>query len=103
MLSWTSEDDLFDDEGVIESQVEKGSGWRNSKQGDKVLWSWQAEQPDGTVVAEKNGIEYTLGSDALGPVGEAVNEVARLKSTKDYAYGDETPDGDLYFLRPGGA
>ena len=40
LFSWTSEDDLFDDEDVIESQVTEGSGWKTPKQGDEVLISF---------------------------------------------------------------
>jgi len=102
LLSWTSKDDLFGDEGLIKSQVTEGSGWKTPKHGDEVLMSLKAEQPDGTVIEEKSSIEYTLGSDTLGPVGKAVDkalngmkkqEVAQLKCTKDYAYGDKTPEG----------
>merc|ERR1719390_82123 len=31
LLSWTSKDDLFQDEGVIKTQVKEGSGWRSPK------------------------------------------------------------------------
>ena len=57
-------------------------------------------QPDRTVIEEKTSIEYTLGSDALGRVGKAVDkaltgtkkrEVAQLKCTRDYTDADETP------------
>ena len=59
-----------------------------------------AEQPDGTVIEEKTSVDYTMGSDALGRVGKAVDEtvtgmkkreVAQLKCTRDYTYADETP------------
>ena len=59
-----------------------------------------AEQADGTVIEEKTSVDYTLGSDALGRVGKAVDEtvtgmkkreVAQLKCTRDYTYADETP------------
>merc|ERR1719453_1928817 len=35
LLSWTSKDDLFNDEGVIKSQQKEGSGWKTPKDGDE--------------------------------------------------------------------
>lgn len=54
------------------------------------------------VKEEKTDFEYVLGSGVFGPLSKAVDkaltgmkkdEEASLKCTKDYAYGDEKPEG----------
>jgi len=102
LISWASKDDLFGDEGVIKTQLKEGSGWKNPKDSDEVLLSVKVVAADGTIVEEKPNIDYIIGSDALGPLAKACNkaltgmkkgEEAALKCSKDYAYGDERPDG----------
>lgn len=102
LIGWTSKDDLFGDEGVIKSQLEEGSGWKSPKLGDEVLLSLKSTAADGSVIEERTDFEFTLGSGALGPLEKACEkallgmkkgEVADLRCTKDYCYGDERPDG----------
>jgi len=103
MLSWTSKDDLFNDEGVIKSQVKEGSGWKKPNAGDEVLVSLKVLTADkSTVIEEHNSVEYVVGSKTFGPLGKAVDkaltgmkkeEEATLTCTKDYAYGEDQPDG----------
>jgi FK506-binding protein 4/5 len=102
LLGWTSKDDLFCDEGVIKALLKEGSGWKTPKAGDEVLMTLRAEAKDGTVIEERSDFEYLLGSGVLGPIGKAVEkaltgmkrgEEASLACSKDYAYGDKSPDG----------
>lgn len=102
LISWSSQDDLFGDDGVIKTLVVEGSGWKKPKGTDEVLLSLKAETPDGTVIEERNDFEYTLHSDTLGMFGKACDkalvgmlrgESVKLKCSKDYAYGDKFPNG----------
>jgi len=102
LISWVSKDDLFGDEGVIKTQVTEGSGWRTPKIDGEVLVTVKAESPDGSSIAEHTDLEYVIGSDSLGPIAKAcdkalqgmkVGEEAQLKCSKDYAFGDRTPEG----------
>jgi len=107
LISWMSKDDLFGDEGVIKTLVREGSGYKSPKLGDEVLLSMKAATSDGTVVEEVKELEYVLGSDGLGAAGKACDkalvgmkkgEESELKCTKDYAYGDRTPEGAVLTL-----
>mmetsp|Transcript_67430 Transcript_67430/g.191146 ORF Transcript_67430/g.191146 Transcript_67430/m.191146 type:complete len:487 (+) Transcript_67430:1-1461(+) len=102
LISWASKDDLFGDEGVIKTQLEEGSGWKTPKVSDEVLVSLKAVAADSSVIEERSRFEYAMGSGALGPLtkvcekslmGMKKGEEASLKCSKDYAYGDERPDG----------
>jgi len=102
LISWKSKDDLFGDEGVIKTLTKEGSGWKTPKKGDEVFISLKSTAADGTVIEERGSFEYCLGSATLGPLAKACDqalqgmkkgEEAELKCTKDYAYGDQHPDG----------
>lgn len=102
LISWVSKDDLFGDEGVFKSMVTEGSGWKKPNKGGEVLVMLKAEAADGSVIEEREALEYTLGSDVLGPIskvcdkaleGMKAGEECKLKCSKEYAYGDRTPDG----------
>jgi len=102
LLSWLSKDDLFQDGGVVKTEVKEGKGWKKPKIGDEVQISVKCTAKDGTVVEEKSAVEYLLGSDALGPLSKTVDkaltsmkkdEEVELACTKDYACGEKTPDG----------
>merc|ERR1712137_867303 len=109
MLSWTSMDDLFSDEGVIKSQIKEGSGWKKPKEGEEVLVSLKVLTADKSVVIEeRNCVEHVLGSNTFGPLGKAVDkaligmkkdEEATLTCTKEYAYGEDHPDGVIVELK----
>ncbi|CAE7746193.1 FKBP65 [Symbiodinium sp. CCMP2456] len=77
LISWRSKSDLFGDEGVILTRVTEGSGWRTRQRGARL-------------------------SESGGPIAKAcdkalqsmkVGEEVQLKCSKDYAYGDRSPDG----------
>ena len=79
-----------------------------------MLCSLKAERPEGTVDWLESSIEYTLGSDALGPVGEAVDEALTGMTKQEVAQMAQKitlmmtrrqmgPYAIIYFLRPGGA
>jgi len=102
LISWVSKDDLFQDGGVIKEAVKEGSGWKEPKDGEEVMCSIKVTNKDGSTIEEKPSVEYVLGSGVLGPISKAVDkalkgmkkgEQAKLICTKDYAYGDERPDG----------
>merc|ERR1712137_1518233 len=109
MLSWTSMDDLFSDEGVIKSQIKEGSGWKKPKEGEEVLVSLKALTADkSTVIEERESVEHIIGSSTFGPLGKAVDkaligmkkdEEATLTCTKEYAYGEDHPDGVIVELK----
>jgi len=94
LLSWVSKDDLFGDEGVIRTMIVEGTGWRMPKAGEEVLISLKTSTLDGELIDEQSGLEYVLGSPALGYLTAAVdralvgmkrNQVVSLRCTKQYA------------------
>jgi len=102
LFRWVSKSDLFQDGGVIKVEMQEGSGWKNPKDGDEVKLTLKAAAKDGTAIEEKLGLEYVLGSGALGPLSKAADkalqgmkkgEVAQLTCTEEYAYGSEKPGG----------
>jgi len=102
LLSWLSKDDLFQDGGVIKTLLKEGTGWTKPNDGDEVRISVKCTAKDGSVVDERSGLDYTIGSGALGQLGKAVDkaltgmkkgEEAELACTEDYACGDKTPEG----------
>merc|ERR1712137_1342803 len=109
VLSWTSKDDLFSDEGVIKSQIKEGSGWKKPKEGEEVSVSLKVLTADKSVVIEeRNCVEHVLGSNTFGPLGKAVDkaligmrkdEEATLTCAKEYAYGEDQPDGVVVELK----
>merc|ERR1719421_998448 len=74
LLSWTSKDDLFSDSGVIKATLTEGSGWKKPKSDDEVKLSMKVTKKDGTVLEEKSGVEYMLGSGVFGPLSKAVDK-----------------------------
>lgn len=107
LLSWVSKDDLFGDGGVIKDEIQEGSGWKKPKEGDEVKLSLKAMSKDGSVIEEKQGIDYVIGSESLGQLQKTVDKAltemkkggeAKLTCTKDYAYADK-PDGALIELK----
>lgn len=102
LLSWISKDDLFQDEGVIKTEVKEGKGWKKPKEGDEVLLTLKCTAKDGTVADEKTDFEYVLGSGACGPLSTVVDkalagmkkeEEVELTCSSEYALGEKTPDG----------
>lgn len=102
LVNFVSMDDLFEDEGVIKTRIVKGSGWQKPRNGSEVRMSLKAVATDDSVIEERSGFEYELGTDVLGPIGKAVDkalngmvkgEEVSLKCSKEYAYGDKTPEG----------
>jgi FKBP-type peptidyl-prolyl cis-trans isomerase len=102
LISWSSRDDLFGDEGVIKQQLKEGSGWKTPHDGDEVLISLKVVAKDGSVVEEKSNLEYVSGSGGLGAVSKACEkaingmkkgEEASLVCSKDYCDGEKCPDG----------
>jgi len=95
LISWVSKDDLFQDEGVIKTQLKEGSGWKTPKAGDEVLINVKTVGSDSSVIEERNNLEYAIGSDTLGPLQKACDkalmgmkkgEEAELTCSQDYAY-----------------
>jgi len=102
LFRWVSKSDLFQDGGVIKAEVQEGSGWKSPKDGDEVKLTLKATTKDGATIEEKPGLEYTMGSGAMGPLSKAVDkalqgmkkgEVAQLTCTEEYAYGSAKPGG----------
>lgn len=87
--------------------MQKGSGWRKPKDHDEVLLSLKAEATDGSLIEERPSFDYVIGSQALGLLGKACdkalqgmlkNERASIKCTREYAYGDVSPEGAVVVL-----
>mmetsp|Transcript_32938 Transcript_32938/g.61408 ORF Transcript_32938/g.61408 Transcript_32938/m.61408 type:complete len:546 (+) Transcript_32938:74-1711(+) len=102
LLSWLSKDDLFQDGGVIKTEVKEGKGWKEPSVGDEVQISMKCTAKDGSVVEDKSAFVYLMGSDTLGPLSKTLDkalcsmkkdEEVELVCTKDYACGEKTPDG----------
>lgn len=108
LISWEAKDDVFQDEGVFKNQLKKGTGWKNPKKDDEVMISVKAVAADGTQIEERNDLEYTIGSEALGSISKACEKILlgmkkgeemELKCSKDYAYGETHPDGATITLK----
>lgn len=110
LVSWISKDDLFQDEGVFRNILEEGEGWEMPKTEDHVLITYSVADINGDVIAERADFEMKLGSGVLGPISKAVDkallemkqqERVSLVCSKEYSYGNSTPDGvtiDLLLL-----
>jgi len=107
LISWVSKDDLFQDGGVIKDEMKEGNGWKKPKEGDEIMVSLKVTEQDETLIDEKNNFEYVIGSGALGSISKACDkaltsmkkgEEAKLTCTKEYAYGDDKPDGAIINL-----
>eukprot|EP00747_Dinoflagellata_sp_TGD_P058953 gnl/TRDRNA2_/TRDRNA2_151349_c0_seq1.p1 gnl/TRDRNA2_/TRDRNA2_151349_c0~~gnl/TRDRNA2_/TRDRNA2_151349_c0_seq1.p1 ORF type:complete len:575 (-),score=154.49 gnl/TRDRNA2_/TRDRNA2_151349_c0_seq1:139-1863(-) len=97
LVSFCSEDDLFEDGGVIRTKVQEGSSLRKPDDDSEVLCSIKASSANGTVVDDRSNLSYVIGSDALGPLSRAVDkalgamkkgECVSLRCSKEYAYND---------------
>lgn len=107
LISWVSKDDLFQDGGVIKDEITEGTGWKKPKDGDEIMLSLKVTEKDETLIDEKKDFEYVIGSGTLGKLSQACDkaltsmkkgEEAKLTCTKDYAYGDDKPDGAIINL-----
>ncbi|CAE8581229.1 unnamed protein product, partial [Polarella glacialis] len=107
LIDWESKDDLFADGGVIKTLVKESKAYKEPKAGDEVLCSMKVTNKDGSLIEDKGTFEYVLGSSALGPLERAVDkaltgmkkgEAVTLTCTKDYAFGEEKPDGAIVEL-----
>merc|ERR1719183_2816853 len=59
LLSWTSQDDLFNDGSVIKASVTEGSGWKKPKTGDEVQVSFKAH-PDADSKCDCSTRDYVV-------------------------------------------
>lgn len=107
LLSWFSKDDLFQDEGVIKTELKEGDGWRSPADGDEVHLALKCTAKDGSVVEDKPAIDYVIGSGAFGLLSKVVDkallemkkgEEAELACKSEYVLGDKTPDGATIML-----
>lgn len=103
LLSWTSQDDLFNDGSVIKATLTDGSGWKKPKSGEEVKVSFKAlkEGPCKYDCMEK---DYVLGTNVFGPFAAALDkaledmkkgEEIELKCTSEYVQTlrDQDKDG----------
>mmetsp|Transcript_20166 Transcript_20166/g.47000 ORF Transcript_20166/g.47000 Transcript_20166/m.47000 type:complete len:691 (+) Transcript_20166:64-2136(+) len=79
LISWVSKDDLFNDGGVIKAIVEEGSGFENPKKDQEVCMSLKANASDGSIIDERQSLDYTPGS---GVFDEKVARVVDKTLTK---------------------
>lgn len=92
LISWTSQDDLFNDGTVIKACITEGNGWKKPKDGDEVQLTFKALK-DGTSKFDVDEKDYVIGSGVLEPFGNVVDkaltdmkkgEVAELKCTNEF-------------------
>ncbi|CAK0826628.1 unnamed protein product [Prorocentrum cordatum] len=97
LLSFVAKDDLFGDGCVIKTVLAEGTGWTKPKLDDEVFIDVRATAAAGGPAKDWAGLEYRLGSSALGPLGRACDaalkgmkkgEEALLRCTKDYSCED---------------
>lgn len=95
LLSWTSQDDLFNDGSVIKAAVTESSGWKKPKMGDEVQVSFKAH-PEAATKFDCIAKDYVLGDTAFGPFQDVIDkalcdmkkgEKCELKCTADYVSG----------------
>jgi len=95
LLSWTSQDDLFNDGSVIKACVTEGSGWKKPKAGDEVQVSFKAH-PETASKCDCSTKDYVVGTEIFGPFQEMVDkalqdmkkgEKCELKCTSEYIGG----------------
>jgi len=100
LLSWTSQDDLFNDGSVIKAQVTEGNGWKKPKKGDEVQVSFKAH-PDADSKCDCSTKDYVIGTEIFGPFQEMVDkalvdmkkgEKCELKCTSEYVAGLKEKD-----------
>lgn len=106
LLNWSSRDDLFQDGGVIKTTVRTGIGYQKPLEGKEVRLTLRVLAAGGDaangVLEEHVGVEYKMGTEAFGPLSRVVDkalldmkkqEEVRLVCSKEYAFGEERPDG----------
>lgn len=74
LVSWVSKDDLFGDGKVIKALITEGSGWEKPKKNAEVRIDVKATAADKTILEEKTGIDYSIGSQSLGELSTLVNK-----------------------------
>jgi FKBP-type peptidyl-prolyl cis-trans isomerase 2 len=76
LISWVAKDDLFGDGLVTKSQLKEGSGYENPSEGKEVRLNFRvaAENEEKTVLQEKFGFDYVLGSGDLAPFTKVVDK-----------------------------
>lgn len=91
LLSWTSQDDLFNDGTVIKATLADGSSWKKPKNGDEVQISFKALK-DGSCKHDCSEQDYVVGVQSFGPFTTVIvkaledmkkGEQAELKCTKE--------------------
>mmetsp|Transcript_26680 Transcript_26680/g.75374 ORF Transcript_26680/g.75374 Transcript_26680/m.75374 type:complete len:590 (+) Transcript_26680:95-1864(+) len=100
LVDWRSDEDLFGDGSVIRTKLEEGSGFGEPGEGTEVLCSFRVTDPDGGVLDERPGLEYTVGSGAVGPLSRVIDRA--LEDMKKGARvslrcsEDKRPDGSTH-------
>jgi len=100
LLSWTSQDDLFNDGSVIKACVTEGSGWKKPTVGDEVQVSFKAHS-EAASKCDCSTKDYVVGIETFGPFQEMVDkaltdmkkgEKCELKCTAEYVTGLKEKD-----------
>jgi len=95
LLSWTSQDDLFNDGSVIKACLTEGSGYKKPKEGDEVQLTFKVLK-DAACKFDVEEKDYVIGSGVFGAFANVVDkaltdmkkgEVAELKCTKEFING----------------
>jgi len=95
--------DIFGDGTVNKTIITEGSGWKHPKKGEEVRISFKITAEDGSVVDEKNGLDYFVGFCTIGPASLVIDKAIKsmdkgekcsLKCTKDSLY-SEASHGDV--------
>jgi len=84
LLSWTSQDDLFNDGSVIKATLVEGTGWKKPKSGDEVQLSFAALK-EGSCKYDGKQADYVIGSGSFGAFASVID-----KALEDMKKGEET-------------
>ncbi|KAG8058921.1 hypothetical protein GUJ93_ZPchr0002g23288 [Zizania palustris] len=95
LISWASVKDICKDGGILKKILAEGEKWENPKDRDEVFVKYEVRLVDGTVVAESNGVEFTVKDGHFCPaISKAVktmkkNEKVLLTVKPEYGFSEQ--------------
>uniref|UniRef100_A0A0E0G6R8 peptidylprolyl isomerase n=2 Tax=Oryza TaxID=4527 RepID=A0A0E0G6R8_ORYNI len=95
LISWESVKDICKDGGILKKVLAEGTKWENPRDRDEVFVKYEVRLEDGTVVAESDGVEFTVKDGHFCPaISKAVktmkkNEKALLTVKPQYGFGEQ--------------
>ncbi|XP_062077737.1 peptidyl-prolyl cis-trans isomerase FKBP62 [Humulus lupulus] len=95
LLSWTSVKDICKDGGIFKKILTEGDKWDNPKDPDEVFVKFEARLEDGKVVAQSDGVEFTVNEGYFCPaLSKAVKTMKKgekvlLTVKPQYGFGEK--------------